>query len=189
MHWDSHWLWERNRKADRCGEWFCLPGERLLPMTLYQHQTWRRLMSHPSTRGLIRTAVTHLSWEAVGQHGGYGSGSTIAYHGAVDKRYRRNIVYPGNSQSSGKRVQNSQNTRSVAFSPAACRTAMEQWIKGAAGTVDKRCGWYWIGGPTGSGKTLVATVQCRSRRQLSAFFCSRGTCNGKLHFQVQKYHL
>ena len=24
---------------------------------------------------------------------------------------------------------------------------------------------------------------------MSAFFCSRGTCNGKLHFQMQRYHL
>ena len=59
------------------------------------------------------------------------------------------------------------------------------WL--AQGTLDKGCSWYGIGGPTGSGKTLVAAVQCS--RELSGFFCSRGTCNGKLHFQVQRYHL
>lgn len=59
------------------------------------------------------------------------------------------------------------------------------WL--AQGTLDKGCSRYWIGGPTGSGKTLVAAVQCR--REVSAFFCSRGTCNGKLHFQMQRYQL
>ena len=29
------------------------------------------------------------------------------------------------------------------------------------GTLDKGCSRYWIGGPTGSGKTLVAAWQCR----------------------------
>lgn len=37
----------------------------------------------------------------------------------------------------------------------------------AQGTLDKGCSRYWIGGPTGSGKTLVAAVQCR--REVSAF--------------------
>lgn len=35
---------------------------------------------------------------------------------------------------------------------------MEFWIKGAAGTLGKGCGWYWIGGPPGSGKTLVEAM-------------------------------
>ena len=57
----------------------------------------------------------------------------------------------------------------------------------AQGTLDKGCSWYWIGGPTGSGKTLVAGGSVGGRREMSAFFCSRGTCNGKLHFQMQRY--
>lgn len=201
-------------KANRCGEWSCSPGERVLPMSLYQ--TWRRLMWH--------------------------LGNAIAYHGIMDKRCRWNnwwlpvpsfgigtvdiMLYPRSrksrriwygwmerrqyksirkstpmvllqrelhSQAGGISRQNQSRPQwwradSSYFRPIVlCRWIRHNHMWLAQGTLDKGCSWYWIGGPTGSGKTLVAAVQCR--RELSAFFCSRGTCNGKLHFQVQRYHL
>ena len=164
MHWDSRWLWQGNTRDKQVWWWMNLTARWMVAAKLMLNsfwgklafRRWRRWMWHP--------------------------GNVIGYHGIVEKRHCRNNWLQLHKLSHVPDVTqdpmvnlNSTADKTEGVSDNATKFIFCRWVWPhtktiydfmndylawkAQGTLDKGCSW--IGGPTGSGKTLVAAWQCR----------------------------